>query len=281
MSEMEPIPPPEPEGPVTPEEPASANEAASAKAVSDNDAAVDREMARKARRSFFVGGIAALVGTGAWGWLTSRRLDDGVRWPLRIGLRINEQFWRDLTGHYRLARTFAPGDVESPRPNGSAGLDDDIDPDWKLTVDGIPDAEEPLSLTLAEIKALPKIEIITELKCIEGWSSVVKWGGARFQDFVAKYAPGQVNRDGYVALETPDRGYYVGLDLASAMHPQTLLCYEMNGAPLEDEHGAPLRLVIPVKYGIKNLKRIGRIAFSNSRPPDYWAERGYDYYAGF
>jgi DMSO/TMAO reductase YedYZ molybdopterin-dependent catalytic subunit len=84
-----------------------------------------------------------------------------------------------------------------------------------------------------------------------------------------------------VALETPDRAYYVGIDLPSMMHPQTLLCYEMNGQPLEDEHGAPLRLVIPIKYGIKNLKRIGRVAYSASRPPDYWAERGYDYYSGF
>ncbi|MBV9306300.1 MAG: molybdopterin-dependent oxidoreductase, partial [Acidobacteriaceae bacterium] len=65
----------------------------------------------------------------------------------------------------------------------------------------------------------------------------------------------------------------------SALHPQTLLCYEMNGAPLTGEHGAPLRLVIPVKYGIKNLKRIGSITYTDQRPDDYWAERGYDYYA--
>ena len=84
-----------------------------------------------------------------------------------------------------------------------------------------------------------------------------------------------------MALETPDGDYYVGLDMASAMHPQTLLCYEMNGEALTSEHGAPLRLVIPVKYGVKNLKRIGKINFSDSRPRDYWAERGYDWYAGF
>ncbi len=280
MSEMEPVAPLEPEIPQAPEETDAAAEEAAAKAIAD-EAAMDREMARKTRRAFLVGGVAALAGTGAWSWLRSRRLDDGVPWPLRIGLRTNEQFWRDFFGRNRLARTFAPGSVESPRPNGSAGLDDDVDPDWKLTVDGIADADEPLSLTVAEIKALPKIEMITELKCIEGWSRVLKWGGVRFQDFVAKYAPGQASQNGYVALETPDREYYVGLDLASALHPQTLLCYEMNDQPLAPEHGAPLRLVIPVKYGIKNLKRIGRIAFSSSRPPDYWAERGYDYYAGF
>jgi DMSO/TMAO reductase YedYZ molybdopterin-dependent catalytic subunit len=79
---------------------------------------------------------------------------------------------------------------------------------------------------------------------------------------------------------TPDEKYYVGLDMPSAVHPQTILAYEMNGKPVPVNHGAPLRLIIPVKYGIKNLKRIGSIAFSDTRPPDYWAENGYDYYSG-
>ena len=84
----------------------------------------------------------------------------------------------------------------------------------------------------------------------------------------------------YVMLSTPDGAYYVGLDIESALHPQTLLCYEMNGQPLTRGHGAPLRLAIPVKYGIKNIKRIGTIRFTDERPADYWAERGYDWYAG-
>ena len=81
-------------------------------------------------------------------------------------------------------------------------------------------------------------------------------------------------------METPDKEYYVGIDMPSAMHPQTLLAYEMNDKLLTLEHGQPLRLIIPVKYGIKNLKRIGTITFSNTRPRDYWAEQGYDYYSG-
>jgi DMSO/TMAO reductase YedYZ molybdopterin-dependent catalytic subunit len=68
--------------------------------------------------------------------------------------------------------------------------------------------------------------------------------------------------------------------MQSALHPQTLLCYEMNGQPLPVEHGGPLRLVTTVKYGIKSIKRIGRITFIDERPPDFWAERGYDWYAG-
>ena len=84
----------------------------------------------------------------------------------------------------------------------------------------------------------------------------------------------------YVGLNTPDKEYYVGIDTRSIMHPQTILCYEMNGEPLPMNQGAPLRLIIPVKYGIKHLKRIGTIFFSNQRPPDYWFERGYDYFSG-
>ena len=81
-------------------------------------------------------------------------------------------------------------------------------------------------------------------------------------------------------METPSGDYYVGLDMASAMHPQTLLCYEMNGKPLEYHHGAPLRLAITSKYGIKNIKSVGRIVYAAKRPHDYWEERGYDWYAG-
>ncbi len=81
-------------------------------------------------------------------------------------------------------------------------------------------------------------------------------------------------------MQTPSQEYYVGLDMPSALHSQTLLCYEMNGAPLAIENGAPLRLRIPTKYGIKNIKRIGTITYTDQRPADYWAEQGYDWYAG-
>ncbi len=81
-------------------------------------------------------------------------------------------------------------------------------------------------------------------------------------------------------MSTPDEEYYVGLDMKSTMHPQTLLAWELNGEPLNADHGAPLRLVIPVKYGIKNIKRIGTIRLTDKQPADYWAENGYDWFAG-
>jgi hypothetical protein len=139
-------------------------------------------------------------------------------------------------------------------------------------------AIKPAVLKLEDIKALPRHEFVTEFKCIEGWSYFMKWAGARFSDFYTKYPPG--GKTEYIALETPDGEYYVSIDLPAALHPQTLLCYEMNGQPLPLDHGAPLRLIIPHKYGVKNIKRIGKIAYVSQPPKDYWAEQGYDYYAG-
>jgi hypothetical protein len=148
-----------------------------------------------------------------------------------------------------------------------------------------------LLLTLNDIKNLPRVEMTTELKCIEGWSTIVNWSGARFSDFIAQFLPAthngsqpDINRPQdflpYVSLVTPDGGYYVGMDMPSILHPQTLLVYEMNGESLSLQHGAPLRLVTPTKYGIKQIKRIGRISFTDERPADFWAERGYDWYSG-
>jgi DMSO/TMAO reductase YedYZ molybdopterin-dependent catalytic subunit len=146
---------------------------------------------------------------------------------------------------------------------------------WRLKLQA---AGTTTQLTLDDIKRLPRTEMTTQLRCIEGWSVVVAWAGCRFSDFVSRYHPSDVEK--YVSLKTPDELYYVGLDMKSAVHPQTLLCYEMNGSPLTIEHGAPLRLVTTVKYGIKSIKRIGTITFTNDRPADFWAERGYDWYAG-
>ena len=118
------------------------------------------------------------------------------------------------------------------------------------------------------------------------------FGGVRFLDLVTRL--GLATRSGrapdpagnprdlyrYVYLATPDEAYYVGLDMASALHPQTLLCDTMNWQPLTRAHGAPLRLYLTVKYGYKSLKRVGLIRFQDEQPPDYWAARGYDWYAG-
>ena len=135
-----------------------------------------------------------------------------------------------------------------------------------------------LLLTLADVRKLPHVETVTEFKCIEGWSEIVYWGGARLRDFLATFPPS--NESEYIGFETPDGQYYVGIERQVALHPQTLLAYELNGQPLTPDHGAPLRLVTPLKYGIKQLKQIGRMTYAETRPRDYWHEQGYDYYAG-
>ena len=233
-----------------------------------------RDISRLTRRSFLKGGIAAAAGFGTWAWIREGYQDGGISKPLRRAEQADDVFSHALFRETRLARTFDDADIGVARANGDFGLSDDPEPDWKLEIDGAG------SVTLDQIKALPKVEEITQFKCIEGWNFIMKWGGAKFSDFAAAHASNQTQKP-WVALETPDAEYYVGLDRASAMHPQTLLAYEMNGEPLTNEHGAPLRLLIPVKYGIKNLKRIGKITFSDVRPRDYWAEQGYDYDSGF
>jgi hypothetical protein len=140
-----------------------------------------------------------------------------------------------------------------------------------------------LLLTMEEVTSLPHHELVTEFKCIEGWSQVVHWGGYRLADLLAKYPP-EKKADGslpkYVYMETPDGDYYCGYSLQACMHPQSLLATEMAGRPLTQWHGAPIRLHMPIKYGYKQIKRIGLIAYTDMQPDDYWTKLGYDWYAG-
>ena len=140
-----------------------------------------------------------------------------------------------------------------------------------------------LLLTLEDVTRLPRRELVTEFKCIEGWSEVVRWGGVRLADLLGAYPParradGSVPR--YLYMETPNGDYYCGYDMQACMHPQSLLVTEMAGKPLGQWHGAPLRLHMPIKYGYKQIKRIGLIAYTDMRPDDYWTKLGYDWYAG-
>jgi hypothetical protein len=140
-----------------------------------------------------------------------------------------------------------------------------------------------LLLAMDDILKLPKYDLVTQFKCIEGWSQIVHWGGIRFADLIDAFPPAR-REDGtlprYVYMETPNGDYYVGYDLKICIHPQTLLVTEMSGSPLTQFHGAPLRLHTPTKYGYKQIKRIGLIAYTDKKPDDYWTKLGYDWYAG-
>jgi len=257
---------------------------------SEESRELSRQLGRMTRRGFAWGGAAVLAGYSAWKWVGSRGEEGMLRSPLRRILEVDEKVGRAAFSQGRLSRTFAASVARMPRVNGRYGINLKLDPvRWRLEVQGPAGAK---SLTIDDVKALPRVEVTTELRCIEGWSEVVTWAGARLADLAASTGlarrsgqPGDPNAEPaellpYVALATPDARYFVGLDIASALHPQTLLCYEMNGEPLTMLHGAPLRLAIPVKYGIKSLKQIGSIRFTDSRPADFWASKGYDWYAG-
>ena len=139
-----------------------------------------------------------------------------------------------------------------------------------------------LLLTIDDVLTLPRHELVTEFKCIEGWSQIVHWAGVRMSDFLEAYPPEQIDgaEPKYVYMETPDGDYYTGYDLKVLRHPQALLVTEMMGGPLTQFHGAPLRLHLPMKYGYKQIKRIGLVAYTNDKPDDYWTKLGYDWYAG-
>ena len=139
-----------------------------------------------------------------------------------------------------------------------------------------------LLLSLDDLRQLPRVELVTQFKCIEGWSEIVQWAGVRLRDLIDAFPPEKVNgrEPRYVYMETPDGNYYGGYDMSAARHPQSLLVTDMGGQPLTQDHGAPLRLHMPIKYGYKQLKRIGLIAYTDTRPDDYWTKLGYDWYAG-
>ena len=235
------------------------------------------EFRTRSRRSFLTGAAAVVVGGGLWRWVQTQDTDDGIPQVLRDTLEANESIWTALPA--RSAPEFDVADAGPIRVNGRLGIRDEIDlDDWIVRVEA-PDGSLLDELDISTFEALPQHELVYEHKCIEGWSNITHWGGARFADFHARYADvlGDVP---YVGLATPDRGYYVGWDIESILHPQTLLAMREHGEPLSQSHGAPLRLATPNKYGIKAIKRIGVIRYSYERPDDYWAERSYDWYAG-
>jgi len=239
----------------------------------------EQELARRSRRSFIGLGAGAACVAGGWYWLNAQPLEDEIPRPLRSVLGINERVVRiALYSDRHLVRTYPASAIGRIKVNGDIGMEQPIDQAaWCL--DLAPLGSTARQLTIADIRSLPRYEQIIDFKCVEGWSTVTQFAGARLSDFTARFAPGS-EQAAYVGMRTPSKDYYVGVDMPSALHPQSLLAYEMNGKPLEDRHGAPLRLVMPVKYGIKNIKRIGRIEYTNKRPADYWAEQGYDYYSG-
>lgn len=242
---------------------------------------VSRETLR--RKSIISFALFFVVIAAAWAmfrWINRQPEEAGTLKPLRRTLEFNEKVFSTVFDSTQLVKEYPVSKaVKVVRVNGRDGLRDSVNEEtWRLKV--VRNAGDTLRLTLNDIKKLPKKDLVFDFKCIEGWDQVTHWAGVPLKTFMQHYHLNGQAKMNYVGLVTPDKGYYVGIDMPSALHPQTILCYEMNGKPLPVNQGFPLRLIIPVKYGIKHLKRVGTMFFSNDKPADFWAERGYDYYAG-
>ncbi len=182
------------------------------------------------------GGVAALAGIAGWRSLQGADPDFRIPGPLRAVHETNEAIWSTLMRDDHLATEYPISEASVLRVNGLHGIRDDIDLDtWEITVLG-PDGEQLGTHALDDIKALPWHEMTIEHKCIEGWSQVTNWQGARFSDFFALYQDRLPDDITHVFLQTPDGEYYVSVDMATMQHPQTLLAYDNFGEAISDRH---------------------------------------------
>jgi DMSO/TMAO reductase YedYZ molybdopterin-dependent catalytic subunit len=158
---------------------------------------------------------------------------------------------------------------------------------WALKVDGL--VKQPLALPLSALQALPQRVQITRHDCVEGWSAIGKWQGPQLGAVLAR--AGLLPEARYVVLHCADvldgKPYYESIDLIDAFHPQTILAWRMNDAPLSEGHGAPLRLRVERQLGYKQAKYVMRIELAASLAGLYggkgghWEDsRGYQWYAG-
>jgi DMSO/TMAO reductase YedYZ molybdopterin-dependent catalytic subunit len=251
------------------------------------------------RRDFLLfgsGAIATLAGGGSLlpqatlerlGIIHGDKTRPKREWFLNKALRIDDDVAEALYAENRTVATYTKSQITPLKNNyNGATPDPGYISGWNLTIDGL---DSGLSIALDIRNLMTRFSVqeqITRLVCVEGWSAIAWWAGLRFDDLLRAYPPmsqakwarveSSVNLD---ASGNPDP-YYMSLDLATARHPQTLLATHFNGNPLTVEHGAPLRLLVPVKLGLKNVKAITNITYSVKEPRDYWAERGYSRYDG-
>jgi sulfoxide reductase catalytic subunit YedY len=144
---------------------------------------------------------------------------------------------------------------------------------WRLKLDGL--VGRPLELSYDQLLALPKVEQVSTFHCVTGWIvDGVRWGGVRFHDLLASagHLP-SAHAAHFISAEIPYDDYLTLDDLAL---PDVMLAYEMDGKPLPQEHGAPVRVVIPDMYGYKNVKWVERITLVPREGAGYWEQRGYD-----
>ena len=234
------------------------------------------DLARASRRGFLrgtlsLGGLALLSGCDL-------STHSGVDAALEAILRFDDRVQAALFSRQRLAKTYAASDITRPfrfnayYPEWQVRA---VPDNWMLHVAGR--VAQKRSWTLPELMTLPQESQITRHICIEGWSQIGQWSGVPLHTFL-RHAGADLKAR-YVAFKCFD-GYSTSIDMASALHPQTLLALDFETKPLEPQWGAPLRLRIPTKLGFKSAKNVAAIEVTNTFPGGYWENQGYDWFAG-
>ena len=237
-----------------------------------------RALVRKLeRRGLLKGGLAL----GALTLLTGCDVNDGgsVEKALRAMSDLNDEVQARLFDPNKLAPTYPASMVQKP-PRYNAYHDitevDPVDPDdWKLEVSGL--VAEKTPWTLDKINALPVVDEVIRHVCVEGWDYIGEWSGPTLRTFLERV--GADLKAKYVAFRTAD-DYPSSIDMATALHPQTLLATKYAGAVLPDPFGFPLRLRMSTKLGYKNPKWITAIEVTNTYPGGYWEKQGFGWFAG-
>ena len=219
-------------------------------------------------------GTASLVAACGWDG------GDAIRPQLLAVSRLND--WvgeKILYSPTRLARTYDPSgrSTSFPRYFVSRTMPVLADPGaWRLKVDGL--VRQSLVLSLDDLMRMPRASYTVKHHCVEGWTAIATWHGVPVAAMVERCQPLPNAR--YINFVSFDSDYSNGWDMASALHPQTILAYAMNDKPLEPGHGAPLRLYSPTKLGYKMTKYLVSMTFTEKRPGGYWEDQGYPWFAG-
>lgn len=232
----------------------------------------ERKFAQVSRRE-----LLKVVPVLALGALAIPRFQESL---LKKGLGFSDWSSEKLLRRAHLAPTFADAEVTPFDKFPINGYDVD-DPgvmveNWTLTVSGA--VQKPGEYKLEQIQALPRVRQNTRHVCVEGWDVIGRFGGTRLSDFLSMIGADTSAR--FITVGCAD-DYYESLDMVTARHPQTLLCYEMYDQPLSRKHGAPLRLNIPTKVGYKQAKYLTDLKVTNVlEKVGYWEDQGYSEFYG-
>ena len=204
---------------------------------------------------------------------------DSVQRVLARFSQWNDKVQAAIFGANRLAPTFPDAmAVKDFRYNAWYGPEQAprLDPaDYRLQLAGRIDNKRPW--TIDELYALPQVSQVTRHVCVEGWSMIGKWSGTPLRTFLERIGADTTAR--YVGFECAD-GYYEGIDMPTALHPQTLMAFRLSDEILPTKYGYPFKIRIPTKLGFKNPKFVTAIYVTDQQPRGYWTDRGYNWFSG-